>query len=244
RDRRDAPDHEPERGPRPQRQGDRRTDLVLRRRRREPDRGRPRRRGRALPPEARRGRAVRDDAAPLRLRVPRPVPRAARRAVADPAPRWNLPALELPPRASLPQRAPRRRRAGADPGGAARRRLRRGWLRDGARARAHGRGAGARARRLPRRAVPEAARDSRAVELAPLVPALGLEPCADALAVARAERPAGVAKRKPVDVGEVVVVLDPDDAADQRDMAIPRCGVEDGERGARVAAEEAEPEAA
>ena len=60
---------------------DRRAHVVLHRRCREPDRGRPRPRGRALPAEDRGGRSVRDDADPVRHDVPRPVPGAARRRV-------------------------------------------------------------------------------------------------------------------------------------------------------------------
>ena len=56
----------------------------------EPVRGRPRRGARALPAQARRGRALRDDAGALRPRLPRPVPRPARRRVADPDPRRDL----------------------------------------------------------------------------------------------------------------------------------------------------------
>ena len=50
------------------RQGDRRADLVLRRRRGEPVRGGPRPRGRALPAQGRRGRALRHDPGALRHR--------------------------------------------------------------------------------------------------------------------------------------------------------------------------------
>ena len=63
---------------------DRRADLVLPRRRRQPDRRRPRPRARPLPPQDRGGRALRDDAAPLRPRAPRPLLRALRRTLADP----------------------------------------------------------------------------------------------------------------------------------------------------------------
>ena len=60
---------EPRRGlPRPR---DRRADVVLPRRRGQPDRRRPRARGRALPAEGRGGRALRDDAAALRSRAAR-----------------------------------------------------------------------------------------------------------------------------------------------------------------------------
>ena len=75
---------EPRRGlPRPR---DRRADVVLPGRRRQPDRRRPRARGRPLPPQGRRGRALRDDADPLRPRAARGVPRADRR-------RWPIPLL-------------------------------------------------------------------------------------------------------------------------------------------------------
>ena len=77
-------------------------------------------------------------------------------AVADPAPRWNLPALELPARAPLPQRAPGRRRAGADPGRSTGRRFRGRRVRDGARSGADGRGTREGAGRLPRGAIPQA----------------------------------------------------------------------------------------
>ena len=55
-------------------------------RRGEPDGGRPRARGRPLPPQGRRGCALRDDADPLRPRAARGVPRARRR-------RWPIPML-------------------------------------------------------------------------------------------------------------------------------------------------------
>src|SRR2546421_1639431 len=58
-------------------------------------------------------------------------------------------------------------------------------------------------------------------DLAPPVPALGLHPGADPLAVARAERLTGVSRREPVDVGEVVVVPDRDDPAEQALVAVP-----------------------
>ena len=72
-DRADAADRaaEPRRGL--QRPADRRADVVLHRRRGEPDARRPRGRGGALPGEGRGGRAVRDDADRLRPRRARPL---------------------------------------------------------------------------------------------------------------------------------------------------------------------------
>ena len=66
----------PERGRGLQRQVDRRADVVLPRRRRQPDRRRPRARDPRFRREGRRRRPLRDDADPLRSRAPRPLPRA------------------------------------------------------------------------------------------------------------------------------------------------------------------------
>ena len=55
----------------------------------------------------------------------------------------------------------------------------------------------------------------------PAVPALGLEPRADALGVPPAKRLPGVANGEPIDVGEIGIVLDRDDPADQADVAVP-----------------------
>ena len=75
---------EPRRGL--QRPADRRADVVLRRRRRQPDRRRPRGGSRALPAQARGGRALRDDADRLRPRRARPLRGGARRL-------WPIPVL-------------------------------------------------------------------------------------------------------------------------------------------------------
>src|SRR5207244_13001505 len=114
--------------------------------------------------------------------------------------------------------------------------------RKGARARADGGGAREGEGRLPRGAVPQAARDPRAAGdlVGPGVPAIGAEPGADALAVAPPERLAGVTEREAIDVAEVAVVLDPHDTAEERDVPVPRVGVEDGQRRARIAPQEAE----
>ena len=60
-------------------------------------------------------RPLRDDPGALRPRLPRPLPRAARRRVADPAPRRRVAADELPARVPAPQRGARDH----DPGGRA-----------------------------------------------------------------------------------------------------------------------------
>ncbi len=69
---------------------DRRADVVLPRRRGQSDRRRPRSRGGALPSQGRGGRALRDDADPLRPRAARGVSGAARRRVAHPGARRRL----------------------------------------------------------------------------------------------------------------------------------------------------------
>ena len=56
---------------------------------------RARPRDRALPPQGRSGRALRDDAGPVRHRLPRPLPGASRRRFSDPAPRRDLAPVEL-----------------------------------------------------------------------------------------------------------------------------------------------------
>jgi hypothetical protein len=70
------------------------------------------------------------------------------------------------------------------------------------------------------------------------VPALGLEPRADALGVPPAKRLPGVANGEPIDVGQFGIVLDRDDAADQADMAVPAALVEHGQRSSRISAQE------
>ena len=102
---------EPRRGL--QRPADRRADVVLRRRRRQPDRRRPRARGRALPREARGGRAVRDDADRLRPRRTSTASASSSAAWPIPRARRHLPAHELPARAAPPQRGAGDRRPGA-----------------------------------------------------------------------------------------------------------------------------------
>ena len=136
--------------------------VVLRRRRRQPDRRRPRARGRALPPEARGRRAVRDDADRLR-------PRRARPRSLERLGGWPIPVLVgVFPVTSyrlalrLHNEVPGIVVPAAPPGA----------LRDAGRGRGRGRhGARARAargrrerprRRLRRRAVPPAARRARA----------------------------------------------------------------------------------
>ena len=113
----------------------------------QPDRRRPRRRGRALPTKDRRGRAVRDDADHVRPRLRRPLGEV-RRAVADPAHRRRLagpdppvalrlhnevPGIVVPDQADAAARRPNAPEVGAEltrpdrarPGRAVRRRLRR-----------------------------------------------------------------------------------------------------------------------
>ena len=109
RDRRDRPHAaahaaEPRRGL--LRKGDRRADLVLRRRRREPVRGGPRLGDRALPAQARRGREIRDDAGALRHGLPRRLFDKIGDA-ADADPRRHLARAELRARVPAPQRGAR-----------------------------------------------------------------------------------------------------------------------------------------
>src|SRR5437764_159728 len=106
----------PERGRGLQRQGDRRADVVLPRRCRQPVGRRPRDGARALPREDRGRRRLRDDAGALRPRLPRPLRGAARR-LADPDPGRDLHRPLLRARRPAAQRGARdrrsRRRAGA-----------------------------------------------------------------------------------------------------------------------------------
>ena len=85
---------------------------------------------RPLPPQDRSRRALRDDADPVRPRVHGPLRRAARRRVADPGARRDLPRLEPPARAPPPQRGARNRRPAAGARRAPRRRAERGRGRD------------------------------------------------------------------------------------------------------------------
>src|SRR5581483_9050154 len=87
RDRPRRADGAPERGHRFSRAGDRRADGVLPGCRGQSDRRGPRPRGGSLRPQARGGRAVRDDAGPVRRVVPRPVPGARRRLAGSAAAR-------------------------------------------------------------------------------------------------------------------------------------------------------------
>ena len=107
-----------------QRPLDRRGDVVPHRRRGEPVRRRPRPRARALPAQDRRRRALRDDPDRLRPRVPRPLLRPARRRVADPGARRNLPGLEPRARAPASQRGARDHRPRPGAGGPAARPVR------------------------------------------------------------------------------------------------------------------------
>jgi methionine synthase I (cobalamin-dependent) len=92
------------------RQGDRRPDLVLRGRGRQPVRGRPRARARPLPPQGRGGRTLRDDPGAVRPRPARPVRRAPR-GVADPGPRRRLAPPQPHDGAAAPQRGARDQRS-------------------------------------------------------------------------------------------------------------------------------------
>src|SRR5207249_5405115 len=67
------------------------------------------------------------------------------------------------------------------------------------------------------------------------MPALGLQPRADATAIAAPEGCVLVADREPVDIGEVDVVVDLDDATEQRDVHSPVLA-ENRERDTLVAA--------
>ena len=104
----------------------------------ESDGRRSRARGRPLSPQGGGRRAIRDDADPVRPALPRGVPRADRRELADPRPRRDLPALDVPARAPPPQRGAGHRRAGRASGRASR--CRSGSCRD-----RHGTRTGARA---------------------------------------------------------------------------------------------------
>ena len=93
-----------------QRQGHRRADLVLPRRGRQPVGRRPRGRGRALPPEDRGRRELRDDAGALRPLLPRPL-RGADRRLAGAAAARDLLRAQLPARGAAAQRGAGDRRA-------------------------------------------------------------------------------------------------------------------------------------
>jgi hypothetical protein len=53
------------------------------------------------------------------------------------------------------------------------------------------------------------------------VPGVDLDPRADPAPVSRSERLAGVADREPVDVAQVVVLLQRDDAAEEAYVVVP-----------------------
>ena len=105
----------PQPGRRLRRQGDRPADVVLHRRRGQPDRRRSRPRARAVRAQGRGGRAVRDDAGAVRPRRARALPRAPRGLLADPAPRRRLAAAVARDGAAAAQRGAGdlRARAGA-----------------------------------------------------------------------------------------------------------------------------------
>ena len=75
------------------------------------------------------------------------------------------------------------------------------------------------------------------------MPALRLEPGAEARVLAVAERPAGVTDGEAVDVHEPGVQFDRDDASDEAHVAVPVLEVDGRQGRSRVTAEIREPDA-
>src|SRR5438445_2275440 len=78
----------------------------------------------------------------------------------------------------------------------------------------------------------------------PSRPPLRRHPRSDAAHIAVVEGLAVVADREPVDAGQIGIVLDRDDAAEQRDLRVPAVLAEDCQSDGRVPAHVAEAEAA
>src|SRR5712691_1387776 len=70
------------------------------------------------------------------------------------------------------------------------------------------------------------------------VPALGLEPSANPLRPSPTKRLPRVANGESIDVGEIGIVLDRDDPADQADVAVPAACIEHGPGSTGIAAQE------